>query len=107
MVSTTRAISWRTLDSRSGEPSNPRKYFEATIFVAVWLQVVGTSMPCCSKTGWPRSSLMTAERVSQLSSSKGFRPDFVKYRRKESPARLGGWCVRASGPSLLSPDYLK
>ena len=27
---------------------------EATMLVAVWLQVVGTSMPCCSKTGWPR-----------------------------------------------------
>ena len=39
------------------------------MFVAVWLQVVGTSMPCCSKTGWPRSSLMTALRVSQASSS--------------------------------------
>jgi hypothetical protein len=27
-----------------GEPIWPRKYFEATMFVAVWLQLVGTSM---------------------------------------------------------------
>ncbi len=39
------------------------------MFVAVWLQVVGTSMSCCSKTGSPRSSLITAERVSHSSSS--------------------------------------
>ena len=39
------------------------------MFVAVWLQVLGTSMPCCSKTGWPRSSLITAERSSQVTSS--------------------------------------
>jgi hypothetical protein len=69
MVSTTREISRRTLVSRSGDPSWPRKYFEATMLVAVWLQVVGTSIPCCSKTGWPRSSLMTADRSSQVSSS--------------------------------------
>ena len=58
-----------TLRSRWGEPSGPRKYLEATMLVAVWLQVVGTSIPCCSKTGCPRSSLMTALRVSQASSS--------------------------------------
>ena len=39
------------------------------MLVAVWLQVTGTSIPCCSKTGCPFSSLMTAERSSQLSSS--------------------------------------
>ena len=72
---------------RWGEPSAPRKYLEDTMFVAVWLQVVGTSMPCCSKTGCPRSSLMTALLVSHASSSYGCRPGFVKYRRKESPVR--------------------
>jgi hypothetical protein len=71
-------MSRRTLDSRSGEPTSPRKYFEATMFVAVWLQVAGTSMPCCSNTGWPRSSLISAERVSQATSSKGLRPGLVK-----------------------------
>ena len=39
------------------------------MFVAVWLQVLGTSIPCCSKTGTPRSSLITAERISQVTSS--------------------------------------
>ena len=39
------------------------------MLVAVWLQVLGTSMPCCSKTGCPLSSLMTAERISQVTSS--------------------------------------
>src|SRR6185503_1498496 len=86
--STTRAIRPRTLFSRSAEPIWPRKYFEATMFVAVWLQLVGTSMSFCSKTGLPRSSLMTAERISHASSSKGFRPAFVKYRLNESPVRF-------------------
>jgi hypothetical protein len=78
MVSTTREMRPRTLLSRSGEPICPRKYFEATMLVAVWLQVAGTSIPCCSKTGWPRSSLITAERCSQVSSSYGCLPGLVK-----------------------------
>src|SRR5262245_6795496 len=69
IVSTTREISRLTLLSRCGEPSWPRKYFDATMLVAVWLHVVGISIPCCSKTGLPRSSLMSAERSSQTSSS--------------------------------------
>ena len=49
-----RARSGRARCSRApAMPSWPRKYFEATMLVAVWHQVVGTSMPCCSKTGWP------------------------------------------------------
>ncbi len=39
------------------------------MFVAVWLQVDGTSIPCCSNTGWPFSSLISAERSSQVTSS--------------------------------------
>jgi hypothetical protein len=69
MVSTTREMRPLTLRSRSGEEIFPRKYFEATMLVAVWLHVAGASMPCCSNTGWPRSSLITAERSSQTSSS--------------------------------------
>src|ERR687888_1903449 len=34
IVSTTLETSWRTLDSRCGVPSGPRKYFWATMFVA-------------------------------------------------------------------------
>ncbi len=56
----------------------PRKYFEATMFVAIWLQVVGTSMSCCSKTGCPFSSLITAERSSHATSSAGSTPGVVK-----------------------------
>src|SRR6185295_2202605 len=97
MESTTREISCFTLRSRWGDWSAPRKYLEATMFVAVWLQVVGTSMPCCSNTGWPRSSLMTALRLSQASSSYGCRPGFVKYRRKERP-------VRATFDALARPS---
>jgi hypothetical protein len=91
-VSTTRAISPRTLASRSGAPSWPRKYFEATMFVAVWLQVAGTSMSCCSKTGCPFSSLITAERRSQVTSSKGCRPAVVKCLRKARPVRFSAAC---------------
>ncbi len=78
MVSTTREIRCLTERSRSGEPSWPRKYFEATMLVAVWLQPAGTSTSCCSKTGRPRSSLITAERDSHWSSSYGCRPGRVK-----------------------------
>ena len=67
------------------------------MFVAVWLQVTGTSMPCCSKTGCPFSSLITAERSSQVISSKGCRPDCVKWRLKVRPARFSaGTGVRDS-----------
>ena len=40
-----------TLDSRSGEPMRPRKYFCATMFVAVCDQNFGNSTPFCSNTG--------------------------------------------------------
>src|SRR4051812_31932614 len=92
----------RTLDSRSGEPSWPRKYFEATMFVAVWLQVVGTSMPCCSKTGWPFSSLITAERCSHVISSYGWRPALVKYRANDRPLEAAPLWVRDSGLGFSS-----
>ncbi len=49
IVSTTRPIIWRTLDSRSGVPSCPRKYFCATMFVAFCDQSFGNSTPRCSK----------------------------------------------------------
>src|SRR5712691_10648251 len=38
MVSTTRSTICLTLDSRSAEASFPRKYLDATTFVAVWDQ---------------------------------------------------------------------
>src|SRR6202035_3299276 len=43
IVSTTRAINWRTEVSRSGVFGLPWKYFEATIFVAVCDHDFGTS----------------------------------------------------------------
>src|SRR5438105_1979947 len=49
MVSTTRDTSCRTLDSRCGVPSGPRKYFCATMFVAFWDHVFGNSTSRCSK----------------------------------------------------------
>src|SRR5439155_10467981 len=48
MVFATRSRSCRTLDSRSLVPSLPRKYFEATILVAVWDQKDGVSTFFCS-----------------------------------------------------------
>ena len=62
------------------------------MFVAVWLQVAGTSMSCCSKTGCPFSSLITAERRSQVTSSKGCRPAVVKCLRKVRPVRFSAAC---------------
>ena len=50
IVSTTRPIICLTLDSRSGEDMRPRKYFCATMFVAVCDQNFGNSTPFCSKT---------------------------------------------------------
>jgi hypothetical protein len=61
---TTRPISWRTLRSRAGVPMAPRKYFDATTFVASCDQLFGTSMSRCSKTVSPPSPEMTAERIS-------------------------------------------
>ncbi len=48
IVSTTRETSWRTLDSRCGVPSGPRKYFCATMFVAFCDQPFGNSTSRCS-----------------------------------------------------------
>src|SRR5512139_2532088 len=47
IVSTTRLTSCRTLDSRSGVPTAPRKYFETTMFVACCDQDFGTSTSRC------------------------------------------------------------
>jgi hypothetical protein len=87
IVSTTRPIIWRTLDSRSGEDMRPRKYFCATIFVAVCDQNFGNSTPFCSKTGLSLPG-MKASRVSHSISSNGSRPGIVKYRR--TPRRRSG-----------------
>ena len=53
MVSTTRSTTWRSELSRSGEPSGPRKYFWARMFVAFIDQLFGTSTPSCSKATSP------------------------------------------------------
>ena len=66
---TMRSMSWRTLVSRSGAPSLPRKYLEATTLVAVIDQKVGTSMSFCSKKDFPASSAMLAVRFSQVMGS--------------------------------------
>jgi hypothetical protein len=83
MVSVTRRMSWRTLVSRSGVPTVPRKYLLATMLVAVWDQAAGTSMPSCLKTAWPEASLMEAERFSQrmpAASLRGSTPSTVFLR---------------------------
>ena len=76
-MSTTRPIICLTLDSRSGEDMRPRKYFCATMFVAVCDQNFGNSTPFCSKTG-PSLPGMNASRSSQSISSNGSRPGMVK-----------------------------
>ncbi|GBC87871.1 hypothetical protein HRbin12_01889 [bacterium HR12] len=79
MVSTTREIIWRTLDSRCGVPSVPRKYFCATMFVAFCDHDFGNSTSRCSKAFPPSFRFgMTASRRSHSISSKGWTPSRVK-----------------------------
>jgi hypothetical protein len=85
MVFTTRPTSWRTERSRAGEPSEPRKYLEATTLVASIDQLFGTSTSFCSKMTAPPSPVMAAVRVSQTISSAGSTPRVVKYRPIVSP----------------------
>ena len=66
-----------TLRSRSGELMRPRKYFCATMFVAVWLQNLGNSTSRCSNDG-PSLPGMSASRVSHSTASKGSVPASVK-----------------------------
>ena len=69
MVSATRLTSWRTPVSRSGVPSFPCRYFEATMLVAVIDQSAGVSTSFCSKMMLPLVSVMAAVRRSHWSSS--------------------------------------
>jgi hypothetical protein len=55
----------------------PRKYFCATMFVAVCDQNLGNSTPFCSKVGLSLPA-MKASRISHSISSKGSRPGMVK-----------------------------
>ena len=78
MVSTTRSMSCFTEYSRSGEPMAPRKYLEATTFVASCDQSAGTSMLSCSNTDVPSPDEMPALRRSHSRRSYGCLPFFVK-----------------------------
>jgi hypothetical protein len=69
-VSATLSTIWRTLRSRSGAPRWPRKYFWATIVVALRDQVTGNSTSRCSNATRPVfQSVITASRSSHSSSS--------------------------------------
>src|SRR5918992_588212 len=58
----------------------PRKYFCATMFVAVCDQNFGNSTPRCSKTGLSLPGIR-ASRISHSISSNGSRPGLAKNRR--------------------------
>src|SRR5437867_12668422 len=77
MVPATRPMSCLTLPSLPGVPSLPRKYFEATLFVAVWDQNEGSSPFFCWKIVCPLWSVMTPSRISHFTASYGRRPGFV------------------------------
>ena len=77
MVPETRWMTWRTLVSRSGVPTPPRKYLETTTFVAVGDQNTGTSIPFCSKTISPFSFVIEASRRSHDTASSGSIPGAV------------------------------
>ena len=57
----------------------PRKYFCATMFVAVCDQNFGNSTPFCSKTGLSLPGI-SASRISHSTSSNGSRPGIVNRR---------------------------
>ena len=70
IVSTTRSITWRSDDSRSGVPRVPRKYFWATMLVAFSDHDAGNSTSSCSKATEPSWKLvMPASRRSHSTSS--------------------------------------
>src|SRR5918999_3011392 len=80
-----RSMTWRSDDSRSGEPSRPRKYFWATMFVAFCDHDFGNSTPRCSKAG-AAGSPMTASRISHSTALNGCVPASVNCRGTETPA---------------------
>src|SRR5581483_10632116 len=88
IVSATRETSWRTPVSRSGVPSGPCRYFEATMLVAVIDQSLGTSTSFCSKMELPCASVIEAVRFSHSTESYGLTPATVKKRRKVRPGAL-------------------
>jgi hypothetical protein len=77
IVETTRPIICRTERSRSGLAMRPRKYFCATMLVAVCDQNFGNSTSRCSNTGLSLPG-MNASRTSHSISSKGSRPAIVR-----------------------------
>jgi hypothetical protein len=101
-VSTTRPIIWRTLVSRSGEESRPRKYFCATMFVAVCDQNFGNSTPLCSNAG-PFLPGIVASRTSHSISSNGSRPGIVKKRRTPSRAPSSTTVLTTSSVAVSVP----
>ena len=67
-MSATRPIICLTERSRCGVLSFPRKYFWATMLVAVWLQNAGNSTSVCWNEG-PSLPGISASRVSHSTAS--------------------------------------
>ena len=104
IVPATRPTICLTEFSRVGEPSWPRKYFWATMFVAFWLQDFGNSTSRCSKA--TRSPwAMRASRRSHSIVSKACCPGVVKKRLTER-ASPGVVSVRNGVCELPSIDLL-
>src|SRR5829696_2056688 len=90
IVSATRSITCLSDLSRPRVPSVPRKYFWATMFVALSDQVVGNSTFFCSNATVPsRKFVMRASRFSHSTCWYGWRPSIVKWRRRPMPACSG------------------
>src|ERR1700753_160480 len=102
MDSATRETRARAPDSRSGGPTWPWRYLEATMLVAVMDQEVGVSTSFCSKMILPLKSWMTASRFSQVSSSKGETPGLVKWRSNLRPEpNRSDFAVADGAPRVL------
>src|ERR1700761_8091425 len=103
MDSATRVTRARTPDSRSGVPTWPWRYLDATMLVAVMDQEEGVSTSFCSKMILPLKSWMMASRFSQVSSSKGETPGLVKWRSnlRPEPTRPGFACTDGAPKELV------
>src|SRR5215472_8260660 len=88
MDSVTRETRARTPVSRSGVPTWPWRYLDATMLVAVMDQEEGVSTSFCSKMILPLKSWLMASRSSHVSSSKGLTPGLVKWRSNLRPRAL-------------------
>src|SRR5512142_469340 len=98
MVFTTRETSWRTDRSRAGEPVAPRKYLEATTFVAS-LDLLLLEDHRAALAGDLRVPDLPGELVGRVHAGAGERP---RDREPAPPRDL----LRSPHPATAIPHHL-